>query len=181
MGFPARAKWYAQSTNLSLRILTGITSLIALCVFGWANSSHDITDLGYYDLGGPMLSPVIAGTGYTLAWSIIAVCVELLSHKPIHHGVYVTFDLFAWTGLVATIVMYLLWMMPYLRGVAYDCKAGYRDCSGKTLADIEYFGTAVALVTMILYFWLFVRSCISTHKLRKEARLSRKESNDSRA
>lgn len=61
MGFPTPAKWYTQSTNLSLRILTGVTSLIALCVFGWANSSHDISEMGYYDMGGPVLSPVIAG------------------------------------------------------------------------------------------------------------------------
>lgn len=61
MGFPARAKWYTQSTNLSLRILTAVTSLIALSVFGWTNSRHEAGETDITDLGGPVVYPVLAG------------------------------------------------------------------------------------------------------------------------
>ncbi|PLN85492.1 hypothetical protein BDW42DRAFT_160602 [Aspergillus taichungensis] len=180
MGFPARAKWYSQSTNLSLRILTGVTSLIALCIFGWTNSRHEAGETELTDMGGPLVSPVIAGTAYTLAWSVIAVCVELLSHKPIHHGIYVTFDLFAWSGLIATIVLYMLFMFPYFDG-GYRCAIDHDGCNGKMLANLEHFATSMACLTAVLYFWLFVRSCISTHKQRKGEGASAKERNDSHA
>ncbi|EAU31693.1 conserved hypothetical protein [Aspergillus terreus NIH2624] len=152
---------------VSLRIVAGISSLAALVAFGWSQNNFDNGEVLVEDLGAPVISPVVGILEYTLIWSLLAVSIRLSSQSPIHPAIYVTFDCIAWAGLLAITILYLALMSPYYSGDGYSCPTYTTDCIGKTVANVEHFGTAMALLAVIIHFGLFVWACRIADKFRK--------------
>ncbi|KAL5363772.1 hypothetical protein BJX96DRAFT_156219 [Aspergillus floccosus] len=152
---------------MSLRIAAGICSLAALVAFGWSQTNFDNHEVLAEDLGAPFISPVVGVLEYTLIWSLLAVSIRLSSLSPIHPAIYVTFDCIAWAALLAIMILYLALMSPYYSGDGYSCPNYSADCIGKTVANVEHFGTAMALLAVLIHFGLFVWACRVADKFRK--------------
>ncbi|KAF9891804.1 hypothetical protein FE257_003285 [Aspergillus nanangensis] len=136
---------------LSLRAIAGFSSLAALAAFGWSQSMHDSDEVVVSDLGHALVSPVVGAVQYTFVWSLIILPVRMSMSGPLHPGIYVTFDLFAWAAILATMIIYLMLMAPYFSGDGYSCGGSYsrsEGCKGKTVADVEKFGTAMAWLAL---------------------------------
>lgn len=78
----------------------------------------------------------------------MVVPIRLATPTPIHPAIYLTFDFIAWAGLLAMLIMYLLFMTVYNEGDGYSCSRYYRgdECIGKLVADAEHFATAMAFL-----------------------------------
>ncbi|KAL4893990.1 hypothetical protein BDV59DRAFT_201304 [Aspergillus ambiguus] len=159
----------AHSALMWMRVVAGISSLAGLIAFGWSQYNFDEGEILAEDLGSPFISPVVGVLEYTLIWSLLAVSIRLSSRSPFHPAIYVTFDCIAWAAILAMMIVYLMLMSVYNAGDGYNCStyAGGGDCIGKAVADVEHFGTAMALLAMLIHFGLFVWACCVTDKFRK--------------
>lgn len=80
-------------------------------------------------------------------WSLVVIPIQLSSPSPLHPGIYVSFDLLAWTTVLAVTLIYYLLMEPYFSGDGYSCEVSW-PCNGKAVAITEQVGGAFALLSV---------------------------------
>ncbi|KAL2851882.1 hypothetical protein BJY01DRAFT_107169 [Aspergillus pseudoustus] len=169
---PASIKWRTQRLPICLRFTTIIASLAAVISFGYTQGLHDREVVTSPDLGQHLITPVTGTTEYAFIWSLIIFSVELATPIPFHPGIYIAFDFIAFAAVSVALCLYLALMEPYFTG-GYTCGRLEPDCDGKQAANVEFFGTAMGFVAVIIHFGFFVWACRATDKLRKSQRVAK--------
>lgn len=150
-----------------LRFVALIASLAAVAGFSYSQVNHDNEMVLTADLGHHMVTPatatvsqssmasrttallILLQTQYAFIWSLIIIPIELSTPVALHPGIYVAFDLLAWTTVTVGVVLYLLFMWPYYTGDGYTtCGRDYPDCESNHVAAVEHFATAMALLVV---------------------------------
>ncbi|KAB8210981.1 hypothetical protein BDV34DRAFT_220155 [Aspergillus parasiticus] len=150
---------------LSLRIAAIVSAFTTLAVFAWAVKAHDRV---YTDLNGASLCVMILATAsYAVLWSLVPLTVRLLLRRALHPGFYIAFDFIAFGAVFATTLVTMLVLTPAAEG-GYACRKS--ACRDTTLSNVEFFGFAMALLTSVLHFVLFVWACWACDRQRKQPR-----------
>ncbi|KAB8260952.1 hypothetical protein BDV32DRAFT_148826 [Aspergillus pseudonomiae] len=151
--------------NLSLRIAALVSAFTSLAVFAWAIKAHDrvFTDLN----GASLCVMILATSSYAVLWSLVPLTVRLLLRRALHPGVHIAFDFIAFSAVFATTLVTMIVLTPIAEG-GYSCRRS--ACRDTTLPKVEFFGFAMALLTSVLHFVLFVWACWACDRLRKQPR-----------
>ncbi|KAE8358935.1 hypothetical protein BDV27DRAFT_163123 [Aspergillus caelatus] len=149
----------------SLRIAAIVSAFTTLVVFAWAIKAHDHV---YTDLNGASLCVMILATAsYAVLWSLVPLTAWLLLRRSLHPGVYIAFDFIAFAAVFATTLVTMIVLTPIAEG-GYSCRRSV--CIDTTLPKVEFFGFAMALLTSVLHFILFVWACWACDRHRKQPR-----------
>ncbi|KAE8354336.1 hypothetical protein BDV28DRAFT_147170 [Aspergillus coremiiformis] len=139
---------------LSLRIAAMVSAFTTIVVFAWALKAHDHV---YTDVNGASLCiMILISATYAALWSLIPLTIRSLLHRALHPGIYIAFDFIAFGAVFSTTVLTMSILTVYAEG-GYNCR-GYA-CRDTALANVEFFGFAIALVNSVLHLILFVWAC----------------------
>ncbi|KAE8378993.1 hypothetical protein BDV26DRAFT_260375 [Aspergillus bertholletiae] len=150
---------------LSLRIAAIVSAFTSVIVFAWATKAHENV---WIDFNGGSMCAIILGTAsYAVLWSLVPLTARLLLRRSLRPGVYIAFDFIAWGAVFAATVVTMVMLVPIgVSGYSYLRSAGMDT----TLPKVECFGFAMALLTAVLHFVLFVWACWACDRQRKQPR-----------
>ncbi|OJJ06605.1 hypothetical protein ASPVEDRAFT_75682 [Aspergillus versicolor CBS 583.65] len=168
--------YYADDSHkaiIGLRILSIITTLPVFPAVAWTIPAHAKVVNDGVDWG---INPgVLAASAFTFLWTTTVLVLRLALKKPIHPGVYVSFDLLCFLSLAAVSIATAVLIEPFF-GTDYTCLRG-SECGGFVLAGVEWYAVIMSLICCVTEFILLVWACRATDKYRKSRKHAARKEN----